>query len=120
MGVSPPHPGSISLSIFSGLHCGARSMRHPEGGDKCLKVSEGSRGCLKIHKGLQRALKVSKVLQRSLEPQNNVWSCRGCSWNIVGLWDVVGSLGVHIGVCRVVPLHRPCTQYSTWHDSPNY
>jgi hypothetical protein len=61
-------------------------MRHPEDGDRCLKVSEGSRGCLMIHKGLQRSLKVFKVLRRSSDPQNNVWSHGGCSWNIVGLW----------------------------------
>jgi hypothetical protein len=66
MGVSPPHPGSISLSIFSGPHCGARSMRHPKGGDRCLKVSEGSRGCPEIHEGLRKSLKFCEDLQ-SLE-----------------------------------------------------
>jgi hypothetical protein len=62
MGISPPHPGSISLSIFSGPHCGARSMRHPEGGERRLKVSEGSRGRPKIHEGLQRSPKFCEDL----------------------------------------------------------
>jgi hypothetical protein len=97
MGVSPPYPGSISLSIFSGPHCGAKSMRHPEGGDRGLKASKDSRGHPKIHEGLRRAPKVSEVLQRSSEPRNNIQSCRVCSWNVVGLQGCCRESG---GMCR--------------------
>jgi hypothetical protein len=76
MRISSPHSGSISLSIFSGLHYGTRSMRHPEGRDRCLKVSEGNKRHPKIHKSLRRALKISEVLQRFSEPQNNIQSLK--------------------------------------------
>jgi hypothetical protein len=45
----------------------------------------------------RRFVKVSEVLRRSLEPRNNVQSCGGYLWNVVGLWRCCQESG---GMCR--------------------